>query len=66
VDTAFLRRCDELGLRVYSADRWNFVSVRRADPSDHTWPATAEQLQAGDTVVVASGADLDPLAVVSV
>jgi spore maturation protein CgeB len=37
VDTTFLSRVREAGGRVYSADRFNFVSVRQADVAGHTW-----------------------------
>jgi hypothetical protein len=68
VDTTFLRRCDEQGLRVYSADRWNFVSVRRPDASGHTWTISAAELRAKDSELVLDAADrgVDPLAWVTV
>ena len=40
VDTTFLDKVGAQGVRVYSADRFNYVSVRRADPSSHTWPVS--------------------------
>ncbi len=36
-DTEFLRRAVAADLRIYSADRFNFVSQRRADIDSHTW-----------------------------
>jgi spore maturation protein CgeB len=36
-DTKLLRRAEEAGIRIYSADRFNYVYVRNADPSAHTW-----------------------------
>ena len=36
-DTAFLMEAVQAGCRVYSADRFNYVSVRRANPAKHTW-----------------------------
>ena len=36
-DTAFLRDAAAAGCRVYSADRFNFITVRRRDTSDHVW-----------------------------
>ncbi|MGQ0846943.1 MAG: glycosyltransferase family protein [Sporichthyaceae bacterium] len=44
VDTTFLTRVREAGGRVYAADRFNFVSVRRPDPSGHTWTITETDL----------------------
>ena len=36
-DTAFLREAAQAGCRIYSADRFNYVMVRRANPTQHTW-----------------------------
>lgn len=36
VDTAFLQRVRDAGGRVYAADRFNFVSLRR-ETGEHTW-----------------------------
>jgi hypothetical protein len=33
-----------MGGKVYSADRYNFVSIRRSDPHSHTWKITEKQL----------------------
>jgi len=44
VDTTFLDKVRKGGGTVYSADRFNFVSVRRADPALHTWPITEKEL----------------------
>lgn len=38
VDTAFLADVRRGGGRIYSADRFNFVSFRDADGAGHTWP----------------------------
>ena len=46
VDTTFLDKLRAEGGSVYSADRFNFVSVRRADPGSHTWTITERQLLA--------------------
>ncbi|RJS46260.1 glycosyltransferase family protein [Nocardioides cavernaquae] len=46
VDTTFLTAAREAGLTVYAADRFNFVSVRRADPGSHTWTITDSELLA--------------------
>jgi spore maturation protein CgeB/SAM-dependent methyltransferase len=37
VDTTLLRRAGSDGVRVYAADRFNFVSMREADATRHTW-----------------------------
>jgi glycosyltransferase involved in cell wall biosynthesis len=47
VDTTFLERVTVAGGKVYSSDRFNFVSVRRADADGHTWKITEEQMLAG-------------------
>lgn len=44
VDTTFLDKVRKGGGTVYSSDRFNFVSVRRADPAMHTWPITEKEL----------------------
>jgi nicotinamidase-related amidase len=43
VDTDFLRRLRADGGRVYSADRFSFVSVRRA-AGDHTWTVSDAEI----------------------
>ncbi len=47
VDTTFLDKVRAAGGSVYSADRFNFVSVRRSDPARHTWKITEAELLAG-------------------
>jgi hypothetical protein len=47
VDTTFLERVTAAGGKVYSSDRFNFVSVRRAAADGHTWKITEEQMLAG-------------------
>ncbi|MGN7248701.1 hypothetical protein ACTHQ1_13350 [Janibacter anophelis] len=37
VDTTLLDRAREAGIRTYSADRFNYVSIRGHDPLAHTW-----------------------------
>lgn len=49
VDTDFLDRARGDGVRIYSADRFNFVSIRGTDRSAHTWQA------ADTTFLTASG-----------
>lgn len=52
VDTDILGRAREAGVPVFSADRFNFVSIRGADPRAHTWPIsdTALMNRAGELV----------------
>jgi Glycosyl transferase family 2 len=38
VDTDILNRAEADGVLTYSADRFNYVSIRGADRNDHTWP----------------------------
>jgi hypothetical protein len=38
-DTRLVRRCQEEGISVYSADRFNFVYMRNSDAAAHTWQA---------------------------
>lgn len=45
VDTDFLERARAADLTVYAADRFNFVSVRRADPGSHTWTITDDEIK---------------------
>lgn len=46
VDTTFLEKVAAAGGTVYSADRYNFVSVRGADVEGHTWKITDSELLA--------------------
>jgi len=46
VDTTFLDKIRAGGGRVYSTDRFNFVSIRRADPNSHTWTISEKELLA--------------------
>ncbi len=46
VDTTFLEKVRREGGRVYSADRFNFVSVRASTPDGHTWPISDVELLA--------------------
>jgi len=36
-DTRFLYDCESEGYSFYSADRYNYVMIRHADPQRHTW-----------------------------
>jgi hypothetical protein len=46
VDTTFLEKVAAAGGTVYSADRYNFVSVRSADVAGHTWKISDSELLA--------------------
>jgi len=46
VDTTLLERVADDGGRVYSADRFNFVSVRDSEDGGHTWTISDQQLLA--------------------
>lgn len=52
-DTGFLAAVRQAGGSVYSADRFNFVQVRRGDPAAHTWTVSDAELLAGADVQVA-------------
>ncbi|GAA5021555.1 methyltransferase domain-containing protein [Actinopolymorpha pittospori] len=51
VDSDLLRRVRAEQAEIYSADRFNFVSVRRDDPSTHTWKISDDELMATGRVV---------------
>jgi hypothetical protein len=51
VDSDLLRRVRAEQAEIYSADRFNFVSVRRDNPSTHTWKVSDEELMATGRVV---------------
>ena len=36
-DTIFLKQVGKAGLRIYSADIYNFIQMRGMDPTNHTW-----------------------------
>jgi spore maturation protein CgeB len=46
IDTTFLDKVRSAGGSVYSTDRFNFVSVRRADALAHTWTISEEEILA--------------------
>lgn len=46
VDTTFLDKVRAHGGSVYSTDRFNFVSIRRANAGSHTWKITEKELLA--------------------
>lgn len=43
-DSSFLNQLKSAGERVYAADRFNLLVMRRADKSTHTWTVNDEQL----------------------
>jgi spore maturation protein CgeB len=43
-DTKLMRRAKEAGIRIYSADRFNYVYVRNADPNTHTFQINDAEL----------------------
>jgi hypothetical protein len=63
VDTDFLNRVWAGGVRTYSADRFNFVSIRGSDHGQHTWKVRDIELMAGEGAVAFYG---DPRPHVSV
>ncbi len=55
VDTTFLDTVRRDGGRVYSADRFNFASMRRAAAEGHTWPISEQELLARKSELVFYG-----------
>ncbi|GAA5019017.1 glycosyltransferase [Terrabacter aeriphilus] len=55
VDTTFLDAVRAEGGRVYSTDRFNFVSVRASTPDGHTWPISDVELLARRGVLAFHG-----------
>jgi hypothetical protein len=49
-DTRLFRALEADGVKVYSADRYSFVTMRSADPGDHTWQVTDRDLMRDATV----------------
>lgn len=45
-DSSVLERATEAGLRIYAADRFNFVQMRTGNPADHTWTVEDESFLA--------------------
>ncbi|MFO7902638.1 MAG: hypothetical protein R6U98_08260, partial [Pirellulaceae bacterium] len=42
-DTRFLQQVRKAGLKIYSADIYNFFQVRQMDPGTHTWDIGREE-----------------------
>jgi hypothetical protein len=57
-DSQFLRECREAGLRLFSADRFNFLVYRQASTGAHTWTVSDAEF-AKDAVPVGDGVALD-------
>ncbi|HEY8456633.1 MAG TPA: methyltransferase domain-containing protein [Actinopolymorphaceae bacterium] len=49
-DTDLLRRARAERILIYSPDRFNFVSVRRSDPSSHTWDVSDDEVMRNSQV----------------
>jgi glycosyltransferase involved in cell wall biosynthesis len=43
-DTKLMRRAKDEGIRIYSADRFNYVYVRSANPNEHTFQVNDAEL----------------------
>ncbi|HEX6468127.1 MAG TPA: glycosyltransferase [Streptosporangiaceae bacterium] len=43
-DTRLMRRAGEEGIKIYSADRFNYVYVRNANPNEHTFQVNDAEL----------------------
>lgn len=46
VDTTFLEKVRKNGGKVYSADRFNYVSTRKSDVGGHTWAISSDDILA--------------------
>jgi spore maturation protein CgeB len=58
-DTDFLRRARQASIKIYSADCYNFIQLRRADARTHTWGiASEEYLRNCDRIVDKYRSDL--------
>jgi hypothetical protein len=61
-DTQFLRDCREAGLRIFSADRFNYLLYRHATSAAHTWAVPDAEFER-DAERVAGGIALDRVVV---
>lgn len=43
-DTNFLKDCNSANIRIFSADKYNYVYIRNKDLNDHTWKISSEEL----------------------
>ncbi len=48
-DTRFLQDCRESGLRIFSADRFNYLLLRQANRRDHTWTVSDRDFEKNAT-----------------
>ncbi|SDI21176.1 Glycosyl transferase family 2 [Alteribacillus persepolensis] len=44
MDQRFLTRCVKKGVKIYSADRFNFTCIRNPDKNNHTWKVSDSEL----------------------
>jgi Glycosyltransferases, probably involved in cell wall biogenesis len=44
VDTHFLRDCSEIGIKMFSADKFNYVYMKHKNLDDHTWKISSQEL----------------------
>ena len=44
-DSTFMKVCRAEGYKIYSADSFNYVTVRKEDKSEHTWSITDQEIQ---------------------
>ncbi len=63
VDTTFLQKVRAQGGRVYSTDRFNYVSRRAATPSGHTWGIADDELLSRGSTIVSYGDGIDHVTV---
>jgi len=61
-DTQFLKECTEAGLKVFAADRFNYLMHRRAEVQSHTWQIGEKEFLA-DCRAVGSGRRIDVVGV---
>lgn len=63
VDTAFLKECVSKGIKLYSADRFNYLCIRCADTEEHTWKISQEEFLKKCRVISKGGDYLDYISV---
>jgi spore maturation protein CgeB/ubiquinone/menaquinone biosynthesis C-methylase UbiE len=59
-DTKFLKDCVTRGVRIYSADRFNFAYIRKSSPDLHTWRVGDEDLLGTSGQFVSTTSDYGP------
>ncbi|MBD1381915.1 glycosyltransferase family 2 protein [Metabacillus arenae] len=50
-DKVFLKRCKNLGLKLYSTDKCNYAYLKTATPGHHTWRITTDRLLKKSSIV---------------